>query len=56
VHAGSIPARASNFLIDLLTGNMLRRYAHGSGVDDIVISEIENWQSVFGSKQITVPV
>ncbi len=32
MHAGSIPARASNFLIDLLTGNMLRRYAHGSGV------------------------
>ena len=24
--------------------------------DDIVISEIENWQAVFGSKQITVPV
>ena len=24
--------------------------------DDIVVSEIENWQAVFGSKQITVPV
>ena len=24
--------------------------------DDIVISEIENWQAVFGSKQITDPV
>ncbi|MFN3748934.1 MAG: hypothetical protein ACK4SJ_09645 [Sphingorhabdus sp.] len=26
------------------------------GIDDIVVSEIENWQSVFGSKQIAVPV
>jgi hypothetical protein len=25
-------------------------------MDDIVVSEIENWQSVFGSKQIAVPV
>lgn len=25
-------------------------------LDDIVVSEIENWQSVFGSKQIAVPV
>jgi hypothetical protein len=25
-------------------------------IDDIVVSEIENWQSVFGSKQIAVPV
>jgi hypothetical protein len=25
-------------------------------VDDIVVTEIENWQSVFGSKQIAVPV
>ena len=24
--------------------------------DDIVVSEIENWQAVFGGKQITVPV
>jgi hypothetical protein len=24
--------------------------------DDIVVSEIENWQAVFGAKQITVPV
>ena len=24
--------------------------------DDIVISEIENWQAVFGGKHITVPV
>jgi hypothetical protein len=23
--------------------------------DDIVVSEIENWQSVFEAKQITVP-
>jgi hypothetical protein len=23
--------------------------------DDIVVSEIENWQAVFGSKNITVP-
>jgi hypothetical protein len=26
------------------------------GIDDIVVTEIENWQSVFGSKQIAVPV
>lgn len=25
-------------------------------IDDIVVTEIENWQSVFGSKQIAVPV
>jgi len=25
-------------------------------VDDIVVAEIENWQSVFGGKVITVPV
>jgi hypothetical protein len=25
-------------------------------IDDIVVSEIENWQSVFGGKQIAVPV
>ena len=25
-------------------------------VDDVVVSEIENWQSVFGGKQIAVPV
>jgi hypothetical protein len=25
-------------------------------LDDIVVTEIENWQAVFGSKQITVPV
>ncbi len=25
-------------------------------LDDIVVTEIENWQSVFGSKQLTVPV
>ena len=25
------------------------------GIDDIVVSEIENWQAVFGSKQIAVP-
>ncbi len=25
-------------------------------VDDIVVSEIENWQAVFGGKHITVPV
>jgi hypothetical protein len=25
-------------------------------MDDIVVSEIENWQSVFGAKQIAVPV
>jgi hypothetical protein len=24
--------------------------------DDIVVSEIENWQAVFGGKHITVPV
>jgi hypothetical protein len=24
--------------------------------DDIVVSEIESWQAVFGGKQITVPV
>jgi hypothetical protein len=28
--------------------------AHAS--DDIVVSEIESWQSVFGGKHITVPV
>jgi hypothetical protein len=26
------------------------------GIDDIVVDEIENWQSVFGGKHITVPV
>ncbi len=25
-------------------------------IDDIVVDEIENWQSVFGGKHITVPV
>lgn len=25
-------------------------------IDDVVVSEIENWQSVFGGKQIAVPV
>ena len=25
-------------------------------IDDIVVNEIENWQSVFGGKHITVPV
>ena len=25
-------------------------------IDDIVVSEIENWQAVFGGKHITVPV
>lgn len=25
-------------------------------IDDIVVTEIENWQSVFGSKQIAVPI
>jgi hypothetical protein len=25
-------------------------------IDDVVVTEIENWQSVFGSKQIAVPV
>jgi hypothetical protein len=25
-------------------------------IDDIMVSEIENWQAVFGGKQITVPV
>ena len=24
--------------------------------DDVVVSEIESWQSVFGGKQVTVPV
>jgi hypothetical protein len=28
--------------------------AHAS--DDVVVSEIENWQAVFGGKQVTVPV
>jgi hypothetical protein len=35
-------------------------YARVSGlahaIDDIVVNEIENWQSVFGGKHITVPV
>ncbi len=35
-------------------------YAHvavlAHQIDDIVVTEIENWQSVFGSKQIAVPV
>ena len=25
-------------------------------IDDIVVAEIENWQSVFAGKQIAVPV
>ncbi len=25
-------------------------------VDDVVVSKIENWQSVFGGNQIAVPV
>ena len=35
-------------------------YARVSGlahaIDDIVVDEIENWQSVFAGKRITVPV
>ncbi len=35
-------------------------YAHAAelahAMDDIVVSEIENWQAVFGGKHITVPV
>jgi hypothetical protein len=40
--------------VDELRYSQLAEIAHG--VDDIVIAEIENWQSVFDSKQITVPV
>jgi hypothetical protein len=25
-------------------------------MDDVVVREIESWQSVFGGKQVTVPV
>ena len=35
-------------------------YGHAADLahatDDVVVSEIENWQAVFGGKHITVPV
>jgi hypothetical protein len=37
-----------------LTYSQLSELAHAA--DDIVVSEIENWQAVFGGKHITVPV
>lgn len=37
-----------------LSYSQLSELAHAA--DDIVVSEIENWQSVFGGKHITVPV
>jgi hypothetical protein len=37
-----------------LTYAQLAELAHAA--DDIVVSEIENWQAVFGGKQISVPV
>ena len=37
-----------------------KRYARAAelchAADEIVVSEIENWQAVFGGKHITVPV
>lgn len=45
-------------LLNLPAGEL--RYAQiadlAHAMDDIVVSEIENWQSVFGGKQIAVPV
>jgi hypothetical protein len=45
-------------LLNLPVGEL--RYAQiadlAHAMDDIVVSEIENWQSVFGGKQISVPV
>lgn len=37
-----------------LSYSAVSELAHAT--DDIVVSEIENWQAVFGGKQITVPV
>jgi hypothetical protein len=47
-----------NILLKASLGEL--RYAQiadlAHAIDDIVVTEIENWQSVFGSKQIAVPV
>jgi hypothetical protein len=47
-----------NILLKAPDGEL--RYAQiadlAHAIDDIVVTEIENWQSVFGSKQIAVPV
>ncbi len=53
---GEIEARIATLLAappQALHYAQVAALAHG--IDDIVVSEIENWQAVFGSKQIAVP-
>lgn len=60
VTAGKLAAvdQRISFLLDMsedkLQFEQLASLTHA--VDDIVIDEIENWQAVFGGKQITIPV
>jgi hypothetical protein len=39
---------------DQITYARISNLAHA--IDEIVVTEIENWQSVFGGKNISVPV
>jgi hypothetical protein len=60
VTAGKLDAVHARITLLLSGGEAALDYGRVSDLahaaDDIVVSEIENWQAVFGGKHVTVPV
>ena len=58
VYSGTVNIDGRSYALN--ANNSALDYGHVSDLahatDDVVVSEIENWQAVFGGKQVTVPV